>query len=90
MLTEEQIQRLQKLIADEHHDFDEEQCEESVRFADRVFEGALVYLPEDIQELLKKTFEGGFFEDLIQGCFRVGNEIVKITSLVQHKINSNE
>ena len=89
MLTEEQIQRLAKKLADEHG-FDEEECKEDVRFIDNLSEVAHVFLPEDKKELFKKTLEGEFFEDLIQRCFRVGKEINKIRWLINHKINFTE
>ena len=89
MLTEEQIQRLAEIIAGETG-LDEEECKENVRFIDNLFEVALAFLPEDKKARFKKTFEGEFFEDLIQRCSRVGNEIVKISWLVNHRMNSIE
>ena len=87
MLTEEQIQRLAKKAADEHG-FDEEECKEHVRFADNFSEVVHVFLPEAAKELFEKTLEGEFFEELIQRCFRVGKEIIKIRWMIIHKINS--
>ena len=84
MLTEEQIQRLAKKLADEHV-IDEEQCKEHVLFMDNLSEVALVFLPEDKKELFKKTLEGEFFEDLIQRYFRAGTEIVKIARMISLK-----
>ena len=74
MLTEEQIQRLAKKLADEHGD-DEEECKEYVRF--------MVNGSED-----KKDFEGEFFEDLLERCFLVGKRISKICLLIINKVNS--
>ena len=59
MLTEEQIQRLAKKLADEHGD-DEEECKGHVRFADNFSEVIHVFLPEPAKELFKKTIEGEF------------------------------
>ena len=84
MLTEEQIQRLAEITAGEHG-FDEEECKEHVRFIDNLSEVVLVFLPEEKQELFKKTLEGEFFEYLIQGYFRVGAEIVKIARIISLK-----
>ena len=86
MLTEEQIQRLAKKLADEHGD-DEEQCKGHVRFAVNLSEVAHAFLPEDKKEPFKKALEGEFFEDLIQRCFSVGKEIIKIKWLIYHRVN---
>ena len=87
MLTEEQIQRLAKKLADEHSD-DEEECKGHVRFIDNLPEVVHVFLPEDKKELFEKTLEGEFFEDLIQRGFSAGKEISKICRLIIHKVNS--
>ena len=84
MLTEEQIQSLAKKLADEHGD-DEEECKEHVRFIVNLSEVVLVFLPEEKQELFKKSLEGGFFEYLIQGHFHVGAEIDKIARIISLK-----
>ena len=66
MLTEEQIQRLTKKLADEHG-YDEEECKERVRsMVKDCSEFFNAFLPEDKKELFKKAFDGEFFEDIIQ------------------------
>ena len=77
MLTEEQIQRLAKKLSEEH-ELDEEKCEKHVRFIDTVSEVFHVLLPEEQQEVFRKTFEGEFFEGLIQRSFSIGEQIRKI------------
>ena len=89
MLTEEQIQRLAKKLADEHG-VDEEQYKGYVRFVDNFSEIVSAFLPEDKKEVFKKALEEGFFEDYIQRCFSVGKEIVKIGWLFNHRITSTE
>ena len=87
MLTEEQIQRLAKKLADEHGD-DEEECEKYVRFMAYTSKATYAHLCEDKKELFKKTLEGGFFEDLIQRSFSLGTQLNKIFRLINNKINS--
>ena len=73
MLTEEQIQRLAKKIADEHGR-GEEESKELVR-------SMVNYCSVVVNSLCpehKKVFEGEFFENLIQSCVRLGKEISKI------------
>ena len=76
MLTEEQIQRLAKKIADEHG-YDEEECKEYVRFMANRSEVFDIFHPES-----KKNLEGEFFEELIQRSFLAGKEISKICRLI--------
>ena len=82
MLTEEQIQRLTKKLAEEH-EVDEEQCEKHVRFIDEFSEIVHALLPEESKELYKKILEGKFFEGIIQRCFSIGEEIYGIYWLCQ-------
>ena len=87
MLTEEQIQRLAKKLADEHGD-DEEECEKYVRLMANVSKVTHAHLREDKKELFKKALEGEFFEDLIQRSFSLGTQLSKIFRLINNKINS--
>ena len=87
MLTEEQIQRLAKKLADEHGD-DEEECEKHVRFMANSSKAAYAFLPENKKELFKKALEGEFFEYLIQEGFSLGIQLGKIIRLIDDKINS--
>ena len=80
MLTEEQIQRLVKKLADESV-LDEEVCKEYVCFMDKTISDALVPLPEDKRECLEKILQGGFFEGFIKAYFLVGDVIVKIARM---------
>ena len=89
MLTEEQIQRLAKKLADEHGD-DEEQYKVYVRFVDKISEIVYAFLHEPKKEVFKKAIEEGFFEDYIQRCFSVGKEIVKIGCLFNHRMTSTK
>ena len=84
MLTEEQIQRLAKKLADERV-FDEEECKKRVLFMERVSELALVFLPEDKKELFNKIFEGPFVEDLILRYFHIEKELVEIAWMLSLK-----
>ena len=81
MLTEEQIQRLAKIIAC-GYGFDEEECKEHILFIVNISEIALILLDEDKKELFKKAFEENFFqhliEHLIELSFRPRAEIAKI------------
>ena len=54
MLTEEQIQKLAKKLADEHGD-DEEECKKYVRFMANSSEKLHAFLPEGKKELFKKN-----------------------------------
>ena len=87
MLTEEQIQRLAKKLADEHGD-DEEECEKHVRFMVNSSKVAYAFLPENKKELFKKNLEGEFFEYIIQEGFSLGIQLGKIIRLIDNKINS--
>ena len=84
MLTEEQIQRLVKKLADEHG-FDEETLKKHVLFIESFSELVLVFFPEDKKELFNKVFEGPFVEDLILRYFRIANEIVEISWMLSLK-----
>ena len=86
MLTEEQIQRLAKKLADEHGD-DEEECKKHVRFIANVSEVVHAFFPEDKKELFEKTLEGGFFEDIIQSSFSIGKQISKIYWMCWFRVN---
>ena len=84
MLTEEQIKRLVKKLADEHG-FDEENSKKYLLFIESFSESALVLLPEDKKELFNKIFEGPFVEALILRYFRIENEICKIAWMLSLK-----
>ena len=84
MLTEEQIQRLVKKLADEHG-FDEEEWKKHVLFTENFSEFVLVFVHEDKKELFNKIFEGAFVEDLILRYFCIANEIRKIAWMLSLK-----
>ena len=86
MLTEEQIQRLAKKLSEEHGD-DEEQCVKHVRFIDTVSEIFHVLLPEEQQEVFRKTLEGEFFESIIQRSFRLGKKFHEIYWMCRLKVD---
>ena len=77
MLTEEQIQKLAKKLADEHGD-DEEECKKYVRFMANSSEKLHAFLPEGKKKLFKKTLEGEFFEGIIQRSFSLGKQLREI------------
>ena len=85
MLTEEQIQRLAKNLSEEHK-VDEEECEKHLRFIANFSEVFHVLLPEDNKELYKKTFEGEFFEYIIQRSFSVGKQLHNICRLCKANV----
>ena len=89
MLTEEQIQILAKKLSKEH-EVDEEQCEKHVRFIDTVSEVFHALLPEEQQEVLKKTLEGEFFERLLQKSFSLGKQIINLYRMCQIRVSSTQ
>ena len=89
MLTEEQIQRLAKKLADEHGD-DEEECKKQVLFMVNGLKIACALMPEDKKELFKKAYEGEFLEDYIQKSFSLGKQISKLYWRGRDRLSSTE
>ena len=86
MLTEEQIQRLAKKLADKHGD-DEKECEKHVRFIDNFSEVYHALLPEERKEHFKKALEGEFFEVIIQRSFSLGKQIREIYCMCRDRVD---
>ena len=89
MLTEEQIQRLAKKLADEHGD-DEEECKKHVLFMVSGLKTVYALIPEDKKELFKKAYEGEFSEDLIQRSFSLGKQISKLYRMCRVRVISTQ
>ena len=89
MLTEEQIQRLAKKLADEHGD-DEEECKKHVLFTVSGLKIFYAFIPEDKKELFKKAYEGEFLEDLIQKSFILGKQINKLYLRCWDRVSSTQ